>query len=132
MTALGTVADIAIIIAAVPTFFGGFLWARLQLSKIHDRRTAREVRNWNGYIDRTGVNSWCVKVIEDPDHKWTERVLLDVVDMDGTPNPSMAHALRLFANSDGMLCKYPSEEQWRYLRDLQKDRFNSGQGYPIQ
>jgi hypothetical protein len=132
MSVLATVADIAIVIAAIPAFTGGIVWTQRQLEARKQRRTDREVRNWNGYIQRAGVSSWFVKIIEDPDNKWTERVVLDVVDQDGTPNPSMAHALRLHANADRLICRYPSASQWDFLKDLEKDRFNTGQGYPIQ
>ena len=132
MTILGTATEIAVIIAALPAATGTFLWTQQQLVQRRERRAARETRNWNGYVSVPGISTWYVRVIEDPETKWTERVVLDVVDPDGTPNPSMAHALRLHANGDGMLSRSPSPDQWDFLKELQKDRFNLGDGYPIQ
>ena len=132
MSALGLGAEIAVIIAAVPAITGSFVWLRSQRDRIRERRADRETRNWNGYVSLPGVATCYVKVIEDPDAKWNERVILDVVDPDGTPNPSMAPALRLCTNGDGTLSRSPSPAQWEFLKDLQKDRFNRGDGYPIQ
>jgi hypothetical protein len=80
------------------------------------------------------VATWYVRVIEDPQTKYTQRVILDVVNEDGTPNPSMAHALLMHANGDKMLSRSPSPAQWDHLKDLQKERFSreDGSGYPIQ
>ena len=66
MGVLGTVADIAIIPTVAPIFTAAFVWTRTQLERRTERRTAREARNWSGYVDAPGVTTWYVKVIEDP------------------------------------------------------------------
>jgi len=132
MSVLATVADIAIVIAAIPALIGAIVWIRTQLERRKERRAAREVRSWNGYVSVAGDDTWFAKVVEDPDNKWTERVILEVLDPDGTPNASMAHGMRIRVNGDGMLSRCPTPDQWDFLKDLQNDRFNGGQGYPIQ
>jgi hypothetical protein len=108
------------------------VWLQNQLDERRGRQTARETRNWTGYLSTPGIDTWYVTVIEDSDNKWTERVILEVVDPDGTPNPSMAHGLRLRARGDGTLSRSPTRAQWDFLKDLQNDRFNRGEAYPIQ
>ena len=108
------------IIAAIPALIGAIVWVQRQLEQRGERRSAREVRNWHGYVMTTGISTWYVKVIEDPSNRWTERVVLDVVDPDGTPNPPMAHALRLSANSDGMLSRSPTSAEWNLSRILRR------------
>jgi hypothetical protein len=132
MNALGTGAEIAVIVAAIPAATGALVWLQRQWDRLRERRSAREIRNWSGYILAPGVATWYVRVIEEPDTKWTERVVLDVVNQDDTPSPQMAHALRLYANGDRTLSRSPTPAQWEFLKDLQKDRFNRGDGYPIQ
>jgi hypothetical protein len=132
MSVLGTGTEIAVIVAAMPAATGAVVWTLRQRDRLRERRTARETRNWSGYVITPGIATWYVKVIKDPDTKWTERVVLDVVNPDGTPSPEMAHALRLYADGDGTLGRSPTPAQWEFLKDLQKDRFNRGDGYPIQ
>jgi hypothetical protein len=97
------------------------------------RKAARQIRNWNGYIDQANVNSWIVKVVEDPESKWTHRVTLDVVNEDGTPNPGMAWAMRVRVKGDKTLSQTPTPAQWDYLKDLRDERFSraDGSAYPI-
>lgn len=132
MSVLGTVTEIAVIVAALPAATGAFVWTQRQRDRLRERRTARETRNWSGYVSAPGIATWYVKVIRDPDTNWTDRVVLDVLNPDGTPNPGMAHTLRLHADGDGMLSRSPTPAQWEFLKDLEKDRFNRGDGYPIQ
>jgi hypothetical protein len=108
-----------------------FLWGRTRVVEWRVERDARRARNWNGYIIREGVATWFVRVVEDESAKWSARVILDVVDRDGTANPSMAHALRMYAREDGMLSRSPTEAQWHFLGDLRKARFGAPQGFPI-
>jgi len=108
------------------------LWVRNRAVEWTAARNARKSRNWNGYIIREGVGTWFVRLVEDDtSEKWSEKVTLEVVDQDGTPNPSMAHALRLFVQSDGMISRSPTPAQWEFLQDLRKARFGAPGGYPL-
>ena len=131
MTVLGSGAEIGVIVAALPAATGAVVWTQRQLERRRDRQAARETRNWSGYIMVPGISTWYVSVVEEPGTAWTERVVLDVVNRDGTPNPEMAHLMRLHARGDGTLSRSPTPAQWDFLKDLQKDRFNRGDGYPI-
>lgn len=131
MSALGTGAQLAVIVAALPAATGAVVWTKRQLDHRRERQAARETRNWSGYIMAPGISTWYVSVVENPETRWTERVVVDVVNRDGTPNPEMAHVMRLHAKSDGMLSRSPTPAQCDFLLDLEKDRYNRGDGYPI-
>ena len=102
-----TGADIGTMLTGLSAVTATFLWGRTRVREWKAERDARAARNWNGYIIREGVATWFVRVVEDDSAKWSERVILHVVDEDGTPNPSVAHALRLHARGDGMLSRCP-------------------------
>lgn len=126
-----TGADIGTMLTGLSAVTATFLWGRERVREWMAARHAREIRNWNGYIIREGVDTWLVRVVEDESTRYTERVTLDVVNRDGTPNRDMAHSLRLRAKEDGMLSRSPTPEQWDYLGDLRRERFGAPGGYPI-
>jgi hypothetical protein len=107
------------------------LWGRARVREWKDDRDARRTRNWNGYIIRENLPAWFVQVVDDEGTKIPERVILDVVNRDGTPNPNMAHNLRLYILGGGTLTHPPSVAQWKFLEDLRRQRFGSPGGYPI-
>jgi hypothetical protein len=65
-----------------------FVWSRSQV-RYWRQRAARSARNWHGYIELGGINSWYGRLAEDPREPAT-RVVLDVVDRDGSPDVNMA------------------------------------------
>lgn len=107
------------------------LWGRARVREWNDDRDARQARNWNGYIIREGIPAWFVQVVDNEDGYHSERVVLDVVNLDGTPNANMAHNLRLYVQTGGILTKPPSVAQWKFLEDLRRQRFGAPGGYPI-
>jgi len=108
-----------------------YVWTRNQLRGWRDAKAARAYRYWNGYIILEGILTTFVRLVPDADAP-PERVTLDVIDRDGTPNPAMAQGLRQVIESDGMISRSPSVQQRAFLTDLRKKRFGATTGYPVQ
>lgn len=72
-----------------------------------------------------------VRLVPDADAP-PQRVPVDDIDRDGTPNEAMAHGLKQIVQGDGMISRSPSIEQQAFLEDLRQNRFSSPNGgYPI-
>lgn len=108
-----------------------YLWVRARVRERRADRDARRERNWNGFIIRESVPAWSVRLVDDEHARWSERVVLDVVNKDGSPNTAMAHALRLYVQDNGALTRPPSAAQWDFLQDLRLARYGAPEGYPI-
>ncbi len=78
-----------------------------------------------------GINDWFVRVVEDEPKTLTARVVLEVVDRDGDPDPAMAHSMRQIAGADGRLARVPSENEWSFLIAQRKER-GYGKGAPLR
>jgi hypothetical protein len=50
---------------------------------------------------------------------------------DQSPNAPLAHTIRMGIETDGMVSRPPSQEQFDFLQDLRSQRWNRGGGYPI-
>jgi hypothetical protein len=105
------------------------VWFRRQLKERRDANSSRAYRSWNGYILQGGFTGF-VRLVPDPQAP-PERVILEVINPDGSTNASMAHGLRQIIESDGMISRSPSVEQQAFLEDLRNSRFNTGTGYPV-
>ena len=106
------------------------VWGRRQYQERREAKAARAYRCWNGFIIQEGVFTGFVRLVPNQDAP-PERVTLDVVNPDGSPNQNMAHALRLCIESDGLLSRSPSVDQQAFLTDLRRKRFGTATGYPI-
>jgi hypothetical protein len=96
------------------------------------RRDESDTRRWR--IRGSCVNNPLPKkaqVVNDEQSNYSERVILEVVNPDGSPNANMAHNLRLYVQTGGILTIPPSIAQWKFLEDLRRQRFGSPGGYPI-
>jgi len=122
-------ADIGAMIVGVPVVAGGILWLTRWRAARKQRKAARELRNWHGYIPINGVSDWRVRLVEDP-QSLSARVVLEVVDRDGKPDPSWAHDLRETIKRDGMIARVPTPEEYDFLRYLHKER-GYGKGLPV-
>ena len=123
-------ADVGTMATGLSAATAAFVWVRRQLQDRRNARDARAYRSWNGFIIQEGVFTGFVRLVPDPSAP-PERVTLDVINTDGSPNPNMAHALRLFIESDGMISRSPSVDQQAFLTDLRRKRFGTTTGYPI-
>jgi hypothetical protein len=107
-----------------------FVWVRRQLQERREAKAGRAYRCWNGFIIQEGVFTGFVRLITEPNAP-PERVTLDVINPDQSPNPNMAHSLRQIIESDGMISRSPSVEQGAFLNDLRRKRFGTRTGYPV-
>jgi len=127
-----TGADVGTMLTGLSAVTATALWGRARVREWREERAARVARNWNGFIIREYIPAWFAQVVEDGNSNYTERVILDVVNRDGTPNPNMAHQLKLYVQEGGTLTKPPSAAQWDFLQDLRLARFGAPGGYPVQ
>src|SRR6266516_2369799 len=79
-------ADVGAMLTGLSAVTAAYVWTRRQVRERRERRAARSARNWHGYIEPGGINSWDVRIAEDPAEP-TARVVLDVADSDGNPRP---------------------------------------------
>jgi hypothetical protein len=85
------------------------------------RRRARRLRTWHGYINRGTIASWYVRVVDEPATP-TTRVVLEVCQgsSDGKPDLNLAHTMRQRIKADGMLARVPTPTEYEFLADLHK------------
>ena len=122
-------ADFATMVTGLSALSAAYVWIRKQVEERRERRAAVQSRNWHAYIMPEGINDWFVHVVEQP-KTLTARVVLEVVDRDGDPDPAMAHSMRQVAEADGRLARVPTQEEWSFLIAQRKER-EYGNGYPL-
>lgn len=109
----------------------GHVWIRSQLRDRQARRAALAARNWHGYIELRNINSWYVRLAEEP-RTPTARVVLDVTDRNGNPDEHGAHNMRQTIIGDKMLARVPTPEEHDFLAALRKERtYGKGGGYTV-
>ena len=126
----GTAANLATVATGLSALIAAFVWVRKQTEERQERRAAIRSRNWHGYVMPEGINDWFVHLAEDP-KTLTARVVLEVVDRNGDPDPAMAHSMREVTKGDGRLARAPTEEEWSFLIAQRKER-GYGKGYPVR
>lgn len=131
MSWVTTGADFGTMLTGISATTATFLWGRTRIREWRADRDNRRERNWSGYIIRENVPTWFVRLVVDEHARWSEKVVLDVVNRDGTPNTDMARLLRLYVQDGGTLTRPPSAAQWDFLQDLRQARFGAPKGYPI-
>ena len=131
MSWTGTGADFATMATGLSVLSATYVWIRKQREERRERRAAVQNRNWHAYVMPEGINDWFVRVVEDEPKTLTARVVLEVVDRDGDPDPAMAHSMRQIAGADGRLARAPSENEWSFLIAQRKER-GYGKGDPLR
>jgi hypothetical protein len=131
MTWIGEGADVATMVTGLSAATAAYLWTRNQFRGWREAKADRAYRYWNGYIIRGMPLTAFVRLVPDPDGP-RERVTLDVINPDKTPNPLMAQGLRQIIESDGMISRSPSAQQREFLNDLSSKRFGPMTGYPVE
>jgi hypothetical protein len=122
-------ADIGAMIIGVPVVAAGFLWIGRWRAARKQRKAATELRNWSGYVLLGGISNWYVRLVEDP-QTLSSRVVLEVIDRDGKPDPGWASNLRGTVKRDGQLARVPKPEEYDFLKYLHKER-GYGKGFPV-
>jgi len=123
-----TGADAATMVTGLSALTAVIVWSRNQLDHRNQRRLAQARRLWNGYIDVAGIHTWRLRLVERGADDPPERLIVEVVNDDGTPNTPMAHLLGQVIESDGFVSRTPSPEQYEYLKSLRRQR---PRGYPV-
>src|SRR5260370_39119068 len=111
MAGAGTGADFAAMATGLSALSAAYVWIRKQREERRERRAAIRNRNWHAYVMPEGINDWFIRVVEQP-KTLTARVVLEVVDREGDPDPAMAHSMRQVAEADGRLARAPTEDEW--------------------
>jgi hypothetical protein len=124
-------ADIGTMVTGLSAVTAAFVWTRSQVRDWRQQREARSARNWNGYIEVSGINSWYVRLAEDPKEP-SARVVLDVIDRDGDPDVNWAQNMRQRIVGDGILARVPTPEEYDFLSALRKERGYGKGGYIVR
>jgi hypothetical protein len=105
MSVLEDGAQVGTILVGLSAVTAGYVWIRGQLRDWREAKAARSYRFWNGYVIQGGVFTAFVRLVPNPADSPPERVTFDVINSNGTPNEQMAHDLRQFIESDGMISR---------------------------
>ena len=128
MDAWTTGADIATMVTGLSVVTAAYVWTRAQMRAWREQRAAKAARNWDGYIEVGGINSWYVRLAEEPTEA-SARVALEVVDRAGKPDENWAQNMRQHVLGDGMLARPPTPEEYDFQTALRKDRGYGQGGY---
>ena len=131
MDALTAGADIATMVTALTVVTALYVWGRNQWHGWQQQKAAIARRTWHGYITLEGVDTWYVRLAEDPDSP-SGRVVLEVLNgKNGDPDPMLAHGMRQVIIRDGMLSRSPTPEEFEFLKVQRKER-GYGKGFPVR
>jgi hypothetical protein len=122
-------ADIGAMLTGLSAVTAAYVWISGQVHARREHKDAISLRNWHGYIEVGGINTWYARLAEEPKAP-TARVVLEVVDQDGNPRENEAHNMRQRIINDGMVARAPTQEEWSFLMDLKKER-GYGKGFPM-
>ena len=110
MDALTAGADIAMMVTALTVVTALYVWGRNQWHGWQQQKTTIARRTWHGYIAMESVDTWYVRLAEDPDSP-SGRVVLEVLNgKNGDPDPMLAHGMRQVIIRDGMLRACPETQ----------------------
>jgi hypothetical protein len=114
-----TGADIAEMASGLSIVVGVTVWIRRQVQNWKQQRAVERERNWHGFIDLGMLDTWYVRLVEVPDSP-TARVMLDVINRDGSLNEQHAYSVRQIISSDGRLSRSPTVAEYDFLQYLHK------------
>lgn len=114
-------ANIATILGSLSVIAALVVWGKGQWRSWQRRKHAKSRRNWDGFIDLSGVGSWYVQLAEEPTEA-TAKVVLEVVDSKGEPFENGAYAMRNIIRDNGQLSQSPTPEQRDFLKHLRNER----------
>jgi hypothetical protein len=124
-------ADVGAMLTGLSVLTATIVWTRTQVRDWRVQRAAKSLRNWHGFIMVEGVDTWYVRLAEDPAAP-TGQVVLEVLDGDGgQPDGMLAHSMRQRIAGDNMLSRSPTPEEYAFLKDMRKER-GYGKGYPVR
>lgn len=127
---LTTGADVATMATGLSVVTATIVWVQNQARRWKQERAATRLKNWHGFIAMGQIDTWYVRVAEAPDGP-TSRVVLDVINKDGSPNEQLAHTMRQKINADGVLSRSPTPEEFEFLMHLHSEK-GYGKGIAIR
>lgn len=113
--------DAASIVTATGGIIATSIWAKGKLLNRKQQKAITQRRNWHGYIEPAGINTWFVKLLEEPDRP-SARVVLEVIDGKGQPDEMGGQGFRQRVIGDGMLSRSPTPAELEFLMALRKER----------
>jgi hypothetical protein len=129
MDTLTTGADVGTMLTGLSVLTATVVWTRTQWRDLRERRAATRLRNWHGYIRLEGVDTWYVRLAEEPKTP-TGTVVVEVLDGEGgQPDAALAHSVRQIILGDGMLSRSPTPEEFEFLKAQRKER--QATGFPV-
>jgi hypothetical protein len=120
-------ADVATMLTGLSVLTATVVWIRTQWNAWSARKTETRRRSWNDWITAGAIDTWFVRLAEEP-RRPTATVVLEAIDRDGRPDEHTAHSIRQRVRDDGTLSRSPSPREHDFLMDLQKQRFGRGGG----
>lgn len=117
MDALTTGADVATMATGLAAVTAAVAWVRRQWDGWQADRRERQRRNWHGYIDVGGIDTWYVRLAEPPKPDGP-LVTLEFTSRDGTPDLNVAQSARTVIQRDGILSRAPTTGELEFLKYL--------------
>lgn len=122
-------ADIATMATGLSAVTAAATWIAGRWRGWRQEKALTAHRNWHGYIPSGTIASWHVRLAEEPDTP-SAKVVLEVVDRDGNPDPYTAPSLRRTIDADGKLARVPTPQEYEFLGFLSK-KFGYGKGVAV-
>ncbi len=119
MDALTAGADVGTMATGLAAVTAAIAWTRRQWDGWQADRTAHKRRNWHGYIDVGGLNTWDVRLAEPPKTAGPV-VTIEVTGRDGKPDEQLAASMRNVIERDGFLARAPTVSELEFLKYLRK------------
>ncbi len=112
--------DVATMLTGLSAVTAAATWLTSRYRAWQQEKAQIRARNWHGFIMTTGISDWYARLIDDPKTP-TAVVPLEIVDRYGNPDPAMAQGLREIVKQDGMLARVPTQQEYAFLRFLNKE-----------
>jgi hypothetical protein len=119
MDTLTAGADIATMATGLAAGTAATAWVRSQWDGWQADRRERKRRNWHGYIDVGGLNTWYVRLAEPPKTSGAV-VTVEITQPDGTPDEQNAAGFRIVVQRDGFLSRSPTVAELDFLKYLRQ------------
>jgi hypothetical protein len=92
--------DVATMLTSLSVLTATIVWTRNQWDQRQQRRAETRLRNWHGYIEVGGIDTWFVRLADCPKTP-TAQVVLEVIDRQGNSDEAVAHSVRVCVKRDG-------------------------------
>jgi hypothetical protein len=124
-------ADVAAMITSLSVLTATITWVSGRRRAWRQERAQTTLRNWHGYIMLEAVDTWYVRLADDPQTPTGQVVLEVLTSRDGEPDAGLAHSMRVNIERDGMLSRAPTPDEFDFLKAQRKER-GYGKGIPVR